>query len=91
MAARKGQPAIFTKLALPSQRSVKNSHAESHANPTNGLVIETKSQTDGRTWSPKRRFLLRKEHLKLYILSTKRSYTFRTTVTINTDYFPVQH
>jgi hypothetical protein len=34
------------------RRFVKNSYTELHENPLNGLVADTTSQTDGRTWSP---------------------------------------
>jgi hypothetical protein len=62
MPVRKAQPEICTKLALASQLSVKNSHAESHENPANGLVIETVTDGQKDVVSPET-FLLRKERL----------------------------
>ena len=56
----------FTKLTLNSKRFVNNFYAESHENPTNGLVTDTGSQMDGRAGG-------RAEVLDLHI---KRSFSY---------------
>ena len=42
----------FMKLLLILQLFVNNSCTKFHENPTNGLVTDTRSQTDGQIWSP---------------------------------------
>jgi len=43
---------------LPLQPLVKNFFTAFHENPTNNVVADTESQTDGRRPSPHKRFFL---------------------------------
>jgi hypothetical protein len=50
---------------MVARSCVVNAYAEFHENPTNDLVVDTRSQTDRQ--SPQMTFLLRKEALKLLL------------------------
>jgi len=47
---------IFTKLTPARQLFVKNCYTIFHENMTNGLVSDTRSQSERWTWSPHKMF-----------------------------------